>query len=194
MEPVEIRGLLEKYWLAETTVAEEEQLAAWFRQQQEIPADLEPLRELFTWRVEESQVVAGEDLDRRILQRISRMESGGTVIPFRMAAAAAVVVSLAMGLLIAVTAPRSNSTLPGAARRDAAPGAALVQVEKDNGQKTGGQDATLRVKDTYTDPRQALAAVRNALLLASVRINEGAQITQKNITRLHNSWEVATGD
>jgi hypothetical protein len=49
-------------------------------------------------------------------------------------------------------------------------------------------------KDTFTDPNQALVAVRRALLLASVRLNEGEHITQKNITRLHDSWQAATGD
>jgi hypothetical protein len=49
-------------------------------------------------------------------------------------------------------------------------------------------------KDTYTDPNQALVVVRRALLVASVRINEGKHITQKNISRLHDTWQAATGD
>jgi hypothetical protein len=50
------------------------------------------------------------------------------------------------------------------------------------------------ITDTYTDPQQALAEVKRALLVASVRMNKGTNITQKNITRLHDSWRVAIGD
>lgn len=188
METAEIRLILAKYWQAETTVAEEEQLAAWF-QRQDIPADLEPVRELFLWRAAESQVRPGDDFGRRILKRIAATEPRRTVIPFRMAAAAAVIVCLAAGLLIAVIAPREPAPDVVAVRQSATPPGSTPQTPS-----IREATAAPRVKDTYTDPRQALAAVRNALLLASVRMDKGEQITQKNITRLHKSWEVAIGD
>lgn len=179
MEPAAIRILLEKYWQAETTVVEEEQLAAYFRQP-EIAPDLEPVRDLFAWREEESRVRLDPGFDRRLLERIAGMEPGRATtepgrfaIPFRFAAAAGIILSLGIGLLISVTSPRN-----------AAPNVAVTQTEKPGPS----------VKDTYTDPQQALAAVKNALLLASVRINKGEHITQKNITLMHNSWQVATGD
>lgn len=174
MEQTEIRALLEKYWQAETTV-EEERVLAEFLEQPEIPADLEPLRGFFAWRKEEAAVRPGADFDRLMLARIAEMEDSGRtfakdgVIPgfsFRFAAAAAIVVCLGIGLLIPII-----SRVPG---RPAA--------------------TATTITDTYTDPQQALEAVRKALLVASARINEGKHITQKNIIRLHDSWQAATGD
>ncbi len=163
MEEAKIRDLLERYWRAETSVEEERALAAFFRQPH-IPADLEAVRSLFEWREEEAEVKPGADFDRRMLERIARMEGeGGKVVPafsIRFAAAAAIILCLGVGLLIPAISP----------------GPRIIE------------------KDTYTDPNQALVAVRRALLVASVRLNEGKHITQKNITRLHDSWQAATGD
>lgn len=193
MEQTEIRVLLEKYWQAETTVEEERVLAEYF-QRAEIAADLEPMRGLFEWREEEAGLVPGADFDSRMLRRIGEMEgslesgslgsassgsgslgSGGRVIrgfSFRFAAAAAIILCLGIGLLIPLISPE-----PG------------VWVSRASSEK-------MRIieKDTYTDPNRALAAVRQALLVASARINEGKHITQRNITRLHDSWQAATGD
>jgi hypothetical protein len=176
MEQTEITVLLEKYWRAETTVEEERVLTAYFRQG-EIPADLEPVRGLFAWREEEAELKPGADFDRRMLVRIEEMEDAdrlgvrevrGRVIgrfSIRFAAAAAIILCLGIGLLI-----------PMISRVPEHPVAATA------------------ITDTYTDPNQALAAVRRALVVASVRMNEGKHITQKNITRLHDSWQAATGD
>ena len=134
---------------------------------------------LFNWREEEAQLRPGEDFDSRVLQRISAAGHGGAgertpVFSIRFAAAAAVILCISISFLVVVTAPS----------RVAPPVVAIVRQPR--------ADAT--IKDTYTDPQQALAAVRRALVMASVRINEGEQITQKNITRLHNSWQAATGN
>lgn len=183
MEQTEIKVLLEKYWQAETTVDEERVLAQYFRQP-EIPADLEPVRWLFAWREEETELKPGADFDRRMLARIEEMKDAdrlgvrevrGKVVgrfSIRFAAAAAIIVCLGIGLLIPMISPG-----PG------------VGVSRASSEK-------IRIieKDTYTDPNQALAAVRRALLVASVRMNEGKEITQKNITRLHDSWLAVTGD
>jgi hypothetical protein len=173
MKEVEVRALLDRYWQAETTLEEERLLAEYFRQP-EIAGDLEPLRDLFEWREEEAQLRLGAGFDNRLLRKIAEMESGGAgksvgrVVPglsIRWAAAAAIVLCIGISCLIAVTSPR------------------IVQEPKGTA-----------ITDTYTDPKQALAAVRHALLLASARINEGKQITQKSITRLHDSWLTATGE
>jgi hypothetical protein len=174
MEQTEIRALLEKYWQAETTVEEERVLAEYFRQV-EIEADLEPMRGLFEWREEEAGLKPGADFDSRMLERIAEMETASEGIvrrfSFRFAAAAAIILCLGIGLLIPMISP-----VPERAVVSAIPAASATVI------------------DTYTDPNQALAAVRQALLVASVRMNEGKHITQKNITRLHDSWQAATGD
>src|SRR5579863_1016734 len=173
MEQVKIRALLEKYWQAETSV-EEERVLAQFCRQPEIPADLERVRGLFKWREEEAALRPGADFDSRMLRRITEMEGGGGVVPgfaIRFAAAAAIILCLGIGLLVPLISPGPGSV-------------ATAPYEK------------MRIieKDTYTDPNQALAAVRRALLVASVRLNEGKHITLRNITRLHDSWQAATGD
>ncbi|HLX67029.1 MAG TPA: hypothetical protein VKR41_08525 [Puia sp.] len=186
MEQAKIRALLEKYWQAETSVEEEKVLAEYFRQS-EIPADLEPVRGVFAWREEEAELRPGADFDSRMLRRIGEMEGGGKVIPgvgggrkgkvvpgfaVRFAAAAAVILCLGIGLLIPMVSPGP--------REGASPAVA--------------ENRRIITRDTYTDPNQALAAVRQASLVASLRINEGKHITQKNMTRLHDSWQAATGD
>jgi hypothetical protein len=155
-------------------------LAEYFRQPV-IAVDLEPVRGMFAWREEEAGLRPGADFDSRMLRRIGEMEGGGALEPggkvipgfsFRFAAAAAIILCLGIGLMIPMISP--------------GPGAVVSRVEVEK----------IRIieKDTYTDPNQALAVVRRALLVASVRINEGKHITQKNITRLHDSWQAATGD
>jgi hypothetical protein len=92
--------------------------------------------------------------------------------------AAAIILCLGIGLLIPMISPG-----PGAG---VGVGAGVS--------RTASEKVHRIEKDTYSDPNQALAAVRQALLVASARINEGKHITQRNITRLHDSWQAATGD
>jgi|HubBroStandDraft_6_1064221.scaffolds.fasta_scaffold604106_2 hypothetical protein len=202
MEQAEIKALLERYWRAETSLEEEQRLADYFLLAEADP-ELLPLQNLFQWRQEEAQVKAPADFDIRMLQRISAQElvvpaarisagvpvsTGKLVYSIRFAAAAAIILCIGLSFLVVLTAPQKV--------RDA--GKAVATVVPGGGDAANGEAVALRsgqvMKDTYSDPRQALAAVRHALLMASARINEGQRITQKNITRLHNSWQAATGD
>ena len=146
------------------TSVEEERVLAEFFRQPEIPVDLEPVRGMFEWREEEAELKPGADFDSRILRRIAEMEGGGKVVP-GFSIRFAAAAAIILCLGIGLSIPMIS---PG-------------PVGKDQ-------------QDTYTDPNQALAAVRRALLVASVRLNEGKHITQRNITRLHDSWQAATGD
>ncbi|HUB59795.1 MAG TPA: hypothetical protein VL978_03775 [Puia sp.] len=216
MEQAEIRVLLEKYWRAETTVGEERELAEFFRQA-EIPADLEPVRGVFVWRDEEAEVRPGADFDRRVLERIRAMEDEGTSgarvardgvvrgFSIRFAAAAAVILCLGIGLLIPAISPGPGGAGLGGPGSVGRGSGAPVSVGPGLGEPGSGGPgiggpssepmvAGMTITDTYTDPNKALAAVRKALLVASVRMNTGTHITQKNITRLRESWRAATGD
>lgn len=65
-----IDQLLERYWVAETTLEEEEILRAFFSQT-EIPAELEQYRPLFAYGQQEKQAdVLGADFDERVLAMI----------------------------------------------------------------------------------------------------------------------------
>jgi hypothetical protein len=198
MEQAEIKALLERYWRAETSLEEEQRLADYFLLAETDP-ELRPLQNLFQWREEEAQVKAPGDFDIRMLQRISAevpearisaevpVSTGKLVYSIRFAAAAAIILCIGLSFLVVLTAPQKDRD-PGTAVATVVPGRDAA-----NGEAVALRSGQV-MKDTYSDPRQAFAAVRHALLMASARINEGQRITQKNITRLHNSWQAATGD
>ncbi len=177
MEQREIKALLEKYWRAETTLEEEKRLADYLLQPETDP-ELRPFRQLFLWRTEEAQLSLDEGFDDRILRQLPNRYS------FGFAVAAAAILCVAISCLLVITGP---STEP--LRQIAVQPPVQGRPAGDKGVK-----AISEMKDTYADPQQALAAVRHALLIASAGISEGQQITRKNITRLHNSWQAATGD
>ena len=200
MTQPDIKALLDKYWQAETTLEEEQQLAAYFRQPDTDPA-FESYRAMFAWREEEAQWRPGADFDSRILQRIESEEGVQTRPPAQVrsirsrsvgyAAAAAVILCIGISFFLSI----GSGSNPGI--RDY-PGDDVVASVPDSAvMKSPGNAVTKsadNIKDTYDDPQKALAAVRHALLIASARISQGRHITQKNIARLHNSWQAATGD
>ena len=67
-----IDQLMERYWNAETTLEEESILRSFFRQEN-IPAEMEPLRALFT--DEASNEVLDDDFDARVLEMIREEEA-----------------------------------------------------------------------------------------------------------------------
>jgi hypothetical protein len=177
MDHETIRTLLDKYWLAETTVEEEKALAAYFRGP-DIDPRLEPFRHLFAYFEEEAKITTGEDFESRILERLLREERATAVPPRRWlntsyAAAAAVILAIGAYLMYS-PAPYSPSV--------SGPATTGTTVATGN-VATGG------VKDTYDDPQQALAAIRHALLTASARMNQGRELTQKNMDRLSGTWQ-----
>ena len=199
MDHETIKKLLDRYWLAETSVEEEKALAAYFRGP-DIDPRLEPFRDLFAYFEEEAQVTPGQDFESRILERILREEtaaapsagpgasgrkdtkrtSGFRVFSTRRwlntsyAAAAAVILAIGVYLMYQPAPSVSGSgTATAAAANPAAP----------------GNQAAVGIKDTYDDPQQALAAIRHALLTASVRMNQGKDITKKNMDRLSETWQ-----
>ena len=201
MEEAEMIVLLQKYWAADTTVEEERRLAEYF-QQPGLGPEWDSVRAVFEWREEEAEVKVGPGFDERMLRRIAAMEAEGAGADrlgsagggskrvramFRFSVAASIVLCLGIGLLIRAVSPGTASGTADTA------GTTAVATAGATAGAAAGAAAGNPIKDTYTDPRQALAAVRQALLVASVRMNEGKQITQKNIDRLHDTWQVATG-
>jgi hypothetical protein len=175
MEHEKIKALLEKYWVAETTIEEEKQLAAYFQGADVDPA-LEAYRPFFEYIEEEKQVAPGAGFEARILERVGLAEAPAPLrrLSFSYAAAAALILCISSLFLVLQL---SRNTEDGG-RTAAAPPVVAVTA----------------IKDTYDDPGLALAAVRRALLVASTHMNEGKNITQKNMHRLNNSWQAATGN
>jgi hypothetical protein len=67
-----IEQLMERYWNAETTLEEESILRSFFHQEN-IPAEMEPLRALFA--DEATNEVLGDDFDARMLEMIREEEA-----------------------------------------------------------------------------------------------------------------------
>lgn len=186
MEQDVIAALLEKYWQAETTVAEERQLADYFRQPG-IPPEWEPWRNVFAYFEEEAQVRPGKDFESKLLQRIQQMEvedghssrnSGhpSTAPAYALsrrgpwwAAAAVILIALGISRLGGPTMTPARSIIPDAAGTWSRAG------------YTNGGIAV--IKDTYDDPQQALAAIQKALHIAAEKMNRGKIIVQKQMDR-----------
>ena len=65
-----IEQLLERYWLCETSL-EEEQILRTFFSQENVPVKLLPYKDLFTYEHEDVQnTTLGEDFDRKILEMV----------------------------------------------------------------------------------------------------------------------------
>jgi hypothetical protein len=197
----EIRRLLERYFLAETTLEEEKVLADYFKGE-DVDAEFLPYAAFFEYIDEEKQVSPAEGFEERILARVglepaTAQGGGGLVMEgvpilapvrrlrFGYAAAAAMLLCVSsLFLVVRLSRDRVDEVKVAASGGVGTPG------------KVGTPDGvvTATIKDTYDDPEKALAAVRHALLVASVHMNEGKNITQKNMYRLNNSWQAATGN
>lgn len=175
MEKAKVIALLEKYWQAETTIAEEQTLAAYF-QGEDVDPELRVYSNMFSYFHEETEVTAGPGFGNRILQRLGLpLEEddapGGDMAPeppvvpitrqsFRwgvVGAAAAILLVIASLFLL---------------RPEGQPGilADTRPATNTQGRRVG---ETADIADTYADPEQALAAVRHALLVASRNLNQG---------------------
>jgi hypothetical protein len=177
MEKALVIALLEKYWQAETTIAEEQALADYFRQGPVDPG-LEAYRDVFSYFREEARVSAGPGFGNRILQRLGLpLEEATPVVPifrqrFRLGVvgAAAAILLVVAGLFL--LRPTGQPTMladnrPVAGQRDTQ---AAIRTQE---MQEMGATASTRIADTYDDPQQALAAVRRALLVASRNLNQG---------------------
>lgn len=195
MEKATVIALLEKYWQAETTIAEEQALADYFRQGPVDPG-LEAYRDVFSYFREEARVSAGPGFGNRILQRLGlppdeegvddsaavpgqnpNREPNAPVVPmtrqpFRLGVvgAAAAILLVVAGLFL--LRPTGQPTMladnrPVAGQRDTQ---AAIRTQE---MQEMGATASTRIADTYDDPQQALAAVRRALLVASRNLNQG---------------------
>ncbi len=105
-----INQLLERYWVAETTLEEEEILRAFFSQK-DLPAEFMGYRDLFVYtHVETHADVLGDDFDERLLSQIDEepvsvkahvMTLGYRLRPlFRAAAIVAIILTLGNALQV----------------------------------------------------------------------------------------------
>lgn len=176
MEKAMIRTLLEKYWQAETTVEEEQTLAAYF-QGPDIDPELQPYRDLFAYFEEELQVKPAPGFDARILQRLGIADTApATAADTAPAPAAGTAPALAADTAPKIPLRTFRLGFLSAAAAIAALVIGLFLLTPPPQQPVLTKTtASKQIKDTYDDPQQALAAVRHALLIASAHLNEGRQ-------------------
>ncbi len=181
MEKAMIKALLEKYWQAETTVEEEQALAAYF-QGPDIDPGLQPYSDLFAYFQEEVQVKPAPGFDARILQHLGIADdTPGVAGPMSV-----LVDDRASDRVDDRTSDRVDAQVPpvrtfrlgflSAAAAIAALVIGLWLLTPPAQQQIIAKTTTQKqITDTYDDPQQALAAVRHALLIASAHLNEGRQ-------------------
>lgn len=208
MKYEEAAALLEKYWAAETTLEEEKALAEYFRQPV-IDERLAAYRDVFVYFEKESERVPGEGLEARILKALKREERRPLVRKMvYYAAVAAVLAGLAFLVVYqapwrapkaeaSVHAPSGGATTSGVTAADggaAHEAGALPADSQAGGAVTASGASRYAVKDTYQDPREALAAVQKALLRVSRKMNRGKDIAQRPLDKLNDSWTKAMTD
>ena len=144
-----IEQLLERYWLCETSLEEEDILHSFFRQE-EIPAHLLRYKNLFVYQKIQEEVKLGDEFDAKILAEIEkpvvkarRLTTMGRFAPlFRAAAVVAIILSLG------TVAQRSF----------------YAEDALDYNYET--------YKDTYDDPQVAYKQISSALMMVSEGINK----------------------
>lgn len=148
MELTNIRELVEKYWNGDTTLEEEELLRDYLANE-EVPADLKKDAALFRYYQAQTTFRKLDDqFDEKITRHIQRKQAPKWWITYRpmLRVAAAVVMVIVATVLI-----------------------------KTEWLDTPPESAQVSVEDTYEDPRLAYEQTKEALLLVSSLMNEGAQ-------------------
>ncbi len=154
MKKMNIEELLEKYFNADASLKEEEELKEYFAQK-EIPEKLEPYRELFRSFSSISKEKINDDyIEEKIFGKIDNAK----IKSFKSASVkfAYIAAGVAAAVLILLMAYVQYSTLP---------------------------DKNLRLDylshDTYRDPHKAYEETRNALLFVSAELNKGMDQLEK---------------
>lgn len=159
MEQKMIEELLTKYFEAETTVEEERLLAAYLsREDIELPVEWEGYRQMFSYYKSASDVTMGPvDLDfMRPRTRVGSVRS--RLVRHSPWWAAAAVILISLGVMMV---PRDEGSVGRVV--------------------TGPAVSVAEIGDTYDDPEKALAAIRKALYRVSSKMEQGTDLTKKEL-------------
>jgi len=151
MDSKNIEALLEKYWNAETTLEQEQELRAFF-QSANVPENLKDAATLFRYFEAEKSKKLNENFDAVVTKKIQQRHDGKIVQMtnwFRVARiAAGIVVVVASVYLIAKDARNRDS-------------------------------ATKEITDTESDPKLAFEETKKALLMISKNFNKAQREASK---------------
>lgn len=141
-----IEDLLEKYWACETSIVEEKELKAFFKNEQ-VPKQFKDTASLFQYfEMESSQKKLGTDFDQQILNQLDENEpkkETKVVYWFNTYAKVAAVILMVIALSFFVTH--------------------TIQQEQKKAQ----------IADTFENPEDAFEETKKALLLISNKIGKG---------------------
>jgi hypothetical protein len=162
-----IEQLLERYWLCETSLEEENELRAFFAGE-EAPGHLLPYKDLFVYQLEQRRITIGDDFDERLLKievpvvRAKRITFTPRLIPlFKAVAVVAAVLSFGSVLQQSFFADR---------------------------------DALDYNYDTYTDtcddPEVAYKQVSSALMILSEEMNKSKDLHPADSLKLNVNVEL----
>ena len=166
MDYNEAKKLIEKYFLAETSLAEEKALKEYFAGTNVHPT-LEVYSTVFT---KKEPVVLGVAFDEKILSLIDAEKPVNkpaivkNLFPGWLKIAAIFILIMAASLLLYNNHNRNTITPPIA-------------------QQTVNVDAP-QIEDTYTDPEEARLELEKALSLLSSKINRANNVTAQQVSRL----------
>ncbi len=144
-----IKQLLERYWLAQTTLSEENQLRDFFNNE-EVPLDLLPYKSLFVYQSSQKTEGLSDDFDQRILAKLDVTEVKARKISLiaRMRPLFKAAAMVAVFIMI---------------------GGAIQQAVMQNDVIEYDYDSYV---DTYDNPEVAYQQVSSALLMISESINK----------------------
>lgn len=156
MRTARIEKLLDKYWLCQTTLSEEQELRKFFLHE-EVPQHLLKYKHLFEFQQEETETGLSEDFDKRILAAIGQEEEKKK--PTRRFATLRPYLQIAASIAIIA--------------------ALWFAIQPNNSQDKS--DPWLN--DTYTSPQQALAEVQKVLSLVSDRMEKGQDFVMEKMEK-----------
>jgi hypothetical protein len=162
----EIGALLEKYFDGETSLGEERQLENYFNASEVSPAFVQ-FKPLFAYFRGEKEVGTSAGFEERMLQKISAPGKPPVKIIRLVNSAwisAAATVMILLGSWWFYHQPETGDRISSHQFREAA----------------------AESRDTYSDPRQAMATVEKALMTVSGNMQHGATLTRENLAKLNS--------
>lgn len=146
-----IKELIRKFWLGETSLEEENILKEYFRYNQNAPEEFEETARYFNYIEEENKPVLGDDFDNLIMDKIKGLEGKKTFRIWPMLIAACITLMLGLTVFNVMNSDQS----------------------KDNPTLVAEEEFI----DTYSDPEEAYANVKMALMKVSSGLKEGVSYT-----------------
>ncbi|MBR9999284.1 MAG: hypothetical protein KFF73_09950 [Cyclobacteriaceae bacterium] len=145
MDYSQVKELLEKYWMCETTLEEEKMLSTYF-QKDDLPRDFGKYRDLFRYFSAERKMELNGNFDERVLELVEKKQRSGRHRYLSMMYKVAAAVLLILSFFVIHER--------------------FIKV-KDQARKV--------VEDTFDNPEKALEETKKVLYFVSEKLNRGKE-------------------